>query len=407
MRGRAVGGSPSVSRRRRVAARVLVDLHAHYPMHLIPPEQADTHAAVTARRPGVARWKAILVDLLSRFLNYQGPGGAPSVTVELMRAGDVGAVLSVLYSPLDEMDLELPYGAPPRPGYIDPVYQQIKVVEDHVKSEPMGATVAHDPAALDAAIADGRTAIVHCIEGGFALGSTPGEIDANVTELARRGVAYVTLAHLFWRGVATNAPALPFMPDWLYRRVFGEPDVGLTALGTAAARALAREGVLVDITHMSERAIADTFATLGPDAAVLASHTACRFGSLAYNLSDDTIREVGRRGGVMGVIACEHYASSGLRRKVRTFDESMELVFAHVDRIAQVTGSHDHAAIGTDLDGWIKPALPGLEHLGHMRHVQEALATRYGAEVAEKIASGNALELLRRAWRGASGVYPQ
>jgi microsomal dipeptidase-like Zn-dependent dipeptidase len=378
---------------------VLVDLHAHYPMHLIPPDQADTQAAVTAQRPG-ARWKAIIIDLLSRRLNYQGPKGAPSVTVELMRTGDVGAVLSVLYSPLDEMDLRLSYGAPPRPGYINSVYAQIDLVEDHVSSEPLGATVAHDPAALDAAIAAGQTAIVHCIEGGFALGATPAEIDTNVAELARRGVAYVTLAHLFWRGVATNAPALPFMPDWLYKLVFTQPRVGLTELGTAAARALVRERMLVDITHMTARSIADTFAAVGPDTPVIASHMACRFGKLDYNLTDDVIREVGRRGGVMGVIACKHYTESGLRadRKVKSFEDSMELVYAHIDRIAQVTGSHDHAAIGSDLDGWIKPALPGLEHLGRMRHVQDALAARYGAAVAERIASGNLLALLRRAW---------
>ena len=92
---------------------------------------------------------------------------------------------------------------------------------------------------------------------------------------------------------------------------------------------------------------------------------------------------------------------SGLRResKVKSFEDSMELVFTHIDRIAQVTGSHDHAAIGSDLDGWIKPALPGLEHLGRMRYVQDALAAKYGAEVAEKIASANVLALLRRAWR--------
>ena len=54
----------------------------------------------------------------------------------------------------------------------------------------------------------------------------------------------------------------------------------------------------------------------------------------------------------------------------------MELVYAHIDRIAQVTGSHDHAAIGSDLDGWIKPALPGLEHLGRMRYVQDALVVQ-------------------------------
>jgi hypothetical protein len=34
-----------------------------------------------------------------------------------------------------------------------------------------------------------------------------------------------------------------------------------------------------------------------------------------------------------------------------------------------------------------------------MRHVQDALAAKYGGEVAEKIASGNVLALLRRAWR--------
>src|SRR6476619_4926329 len=228
-------------------------------MHLVPPEQADTKSAILAQRPD-ARWKAIIVDLLSRRLNYQGPKGAPSVTVELARAGNVGAILSVLYSPLDEMDLSLPYGSPPKPGYIKSVLDQIQLVEDHVATEPLGATVAHDAAALDAAIAAGRTAIVHAIEGGFALGATPAEIDANVADLARRGVAYVTLAHLFWRGVATNAPALPFMPDWLYKLVFTQPKVGLTDLGTAAARALVRERMLVDITHMTARSIADTFA---------------------------------------------------------------------------------------------------------------------------------------------------
>ena len=96
---------------------------------------------------------------------------------------------------------------------------------------------------------------------------------------------------------------------------------------------------------------------------------AFRFGKLDYNLTDDVIREVGRRGGVIGVIACKHYTESGLRARpqVKTFEDSMELVYAHIDRIAQVTGSHDHAAIGSDPDGLIKPALPGLEHLGRMR----------------------------------------
>ena len=51
------------------------------------------------------------------------------------------------------------------------------------------------------------TALVHAVEGGFSLGGTAEEIAENVHELAEWGVAYVTLAHLFYRQVAANTPA--------------------------------------------------------------------------------------------------------------------------------------------------------------------------------------------------------
>ena len=94
---------------------MLVDLHAHFPMHLLTPRQADTHAAVLEPWPGSA-WRGVVLELLSRLFNYQGPGGAPGVTVELLRQGEVGAVFSVLFEPFDEMDLSVPYGAPPQLG---------------------------------------------------------------------------------------------------------------------------------------------------------------------------------------------------------------------------------------------------------------------------------------------------
>ncbi len=76
----------------------------------------------------------------------------------------------------------------------------------------------------------------------------------------------------------------------------------------------------------------------------------------------------------------------------------MDALFAHIDRIAEVSGSFDHVAVGSDLDGYIKPALTGLEHMGRMGAVQQALADRYGAVDAEKITSANALRVLRGAW---------
>jgi membrane dipeptidase len=382
---------------------MLVDLHAHFPMHLLTPRQANTHAAVLD--PGSA-WRRVVLEVLSRLFNYQGPGGAPGVTVELARQGEVGAVLSVLFEPFDEMDLSVPYGAPPRSEYVESMRNQMKRVEEELEREhTLGrAVLARNPTAMDEAMAAGEVAFIHCIEGGHALGATEAEITQTVAEFARRGVAYIGLAHLFWRGVAMNTPAIPFVPDPLYKLLFPmKGKVGLTKLGEAAVRAMVEHHVLVDITHMNQKAIDHTMRLmdgLAEPTPLIASHIACRFGSAEYNLPDPVIREIGKRGGVMGVIDCEHWSCDGPIPTPKTFAESVDVMCKHIDRICDVTGSDDHVAIGSDLDGFIKPALVGLEHEGQMKPLQEALVARYGAARAEKFCSTNVLELLRRYWRG-------
>jgi microsomal dipeptidase-like Zn-dependent dipeptidase len=384
---------------------VLIDLHAHFPMHLLPDARERTHERVRAWSR--QRWHASIVNLISRFANYQGPGDTPSVTEALMHDGDVGVALSVLYAPFDEMDLSQPYGAPPRGAYFADILAQLQMVEDHVAGSGGEIAIAHAPAELDSLVEEGRLALVHCVEGGFHLGQDEQAVREHVRTLAGHGVAYVTVAHLFWRGVATNTPALPFLPDWLYNLVFPQPKQGLSPLGLAAVGAMIDEGVLIDITHMSPLAIEDTFTLLerrDPErrVPVIATHMACRFGRLAYCLSDETIRRVGERGGVLGCILCEHYVTSGLRRRVRSYEDSVEALCRHIDRIREVTGSFENVAIGSDLDGYIKPALPGLEHMGRMRALQVSLRERYGPEHAQKICSANALRVLRSSWRTAS-----
>jgi membrane dipeptidase len=131
---------------------------------------------------------------------------------------------------------------------------------------------------------------------------------------------------------------------------------------------------------------------------VIGSHIACRLGKLEYCFTDTTIRRVAERGGVLGCIVSRHYVAAGLPEDPKSFDDSFAALVRHIDRIRAVTGSHEHAALGSDLDGYIKPALPGLEHMGRMRALQDALAERYGAEDAERICSGNALRVLRAGW---------
>lgn len=396
---------------------MIVDLHAHYPMHLLPEAPGDPFKLLSEGHEG-DRWRdranQALVRLASRFANYESFSSGPGVTVQRMLEGGVGVCCSVLYSFWDEFDLTLwRYGRPPEPTYFPTLERQIDTVEARIAGHHLGeAVVARTPAELDAAVAAGTLAIVHTVEGGFHVGHDPAAIDRNTTVLARRGVASIAPAHLIHRGVATNAPALPFLPDWLYHVVFRQPHEGLSPLGDALVRAMVREGMLVDITHMSARSMDDTFAILdeldpGRTVPVIASHIACRFGGLEYSETDETIARVAERGGVLGVLFCDHYVRDGLRRRpVRDLAGSVDLLCRHVDRIARVTGGHDTAAIGSDLDGYIKPMLPGLEHMGRLRDLVAALRARYGDDVADRIAGANALRVLRGGWRGAPGTAP-
>ena len=159
--------------------------------------------------------------------------------------------------------------------------------------------------------------------------------------------------------------------------------------------------MLVDITHMSERAIADTFARSGPTRRSSPRTWPAASASSAYNLTDDVIREVGRRGGVMGVIACTHYTHDGLRaaRKVKTFEDSMGCS-------TRTSTASRRSPARTTTRRSARTSTAGSSRRCRASSTsaacatsQDALATKYGDEVAEKISSGNVLALLRRAWR--------
>jgi microsomal dipeptidase-like Zn-dependent dipeptidase len=377
---------------------MIVDLHAHYPMHLI--EQSTLERMQRFRRSPSYDWfRVLLLRVANLIANYEH--GKPSVTVENLRTGNVGVALSVLYSPFSEIDLDKPYGAPPSPAYLTEVIEQITRVEQDIATGfPAMAAVARNQNELQIALAQGKTVLVHCVEGGFHVGDTPAAVRENVHLLARRGVAYITIAHLFYRGVAANAPALPFMADSLYRLLFPQPKEPLSELGREMIAAMVDEHVLIDVTHMSDRATDAALALLddldpGRQVPILASHAACEFGNMEYNLSDKQVEAIARRRGVIGLIACTHYMAHGtVKPKPKTFDDSMDVIYAHIDRIRQVTGSHDYAAFGSDLDGFIKPTLPGLGSPAGFAEVEQRLTRKYGAAAAQQICSGNAMRVL-------------
>jgi microsomal dipeptidase-like Zn-dependent dipeptidase len=389
---------------------VLADAHVHYPMRVVndlTPATAVEQMRTARRRPRVRdKLRALIVRVLSRFMSDRDWWSGYRVTVRSLRDGDVGLAFSALYRPFEEMDLSRPYASPPASGYFAQLVQDLEAVEAEVDGHDDAVIrMAHDRAELDAAVDAGATAVVHCVEGAFHLGDREDEIAANVAELARRGVAYITLAHLFYRQVATNAPALPFMPDAVYRRVFPQPrGEGLTGRGIAAVRAMVEHRVLIDLSHMDEDAFDETIRLLDEEldrdaqVPVVNSHAGYRFGDQHYMMSERQVREIARRDGVIGLIMAQHQLCDGLRDHTSTFEESVDVIRRHVDRIREITGSHRHVALGTDFDGFIKPTMAGLESAADLRRLEERLRELYGDDDAEAICCGNALRVLRKVW---------
>ena len=396
---------------------MLADLHVHYPMRVVdgvePHTALDRMRAVGGRRGHKERLQAAVVALLSRFFSDRTPTSGYRVTVEGLRAGGVGIALSVLYRPFEEIDLDKRYEAPPDASYFAKLLADLEAVEAEVAGhDPATIRVAHDLAELERCVADGATAVVHCVEGGFHLGDTPEQIAADVAELARRGVAYITLAHLFFRQIATNAPALPFLrTDKAYNTIFPQPDgVGLTERGRAAVRAMVADGVLVDLSHMSTEAITETLDLLDGDldperqVPVIASHSGFRFGAQEYLLAEGDLMRIADRGGVVGLIMAQYQLNDGLRDdETRTFEDALEVICRHVDCIAQLTGGYEHLAIGTDFDGFVKPTMSGLERSADLARLEEALRARYPAAAVDAMASGNVLRVLRAGWGRGRG----
>jgi microsomal dipeptidase-like Zn-dependent dipeptidase len=392
---------------------MLADLHAHYPMRVV--SEVSPRTALDQMRRGGGRprlrdrARALILRVASTLFSHGDWWAGYRVTVEHLRAGNVGLAMSVLYGPFEEMDLGRPYGTPPASGYFQRVIADLELVEEEVgRHDPAAIRLVHDRVELERCIDDRATALVHCVEGGFHLGDGADEIERNVAELARRGVVYVTLAHLFFRQVATNTPALPFLPDGVYRLLFPQREgEGLTDRGIAAVRAMVRNRVLIDISHMRQDAIEETFRLLDDkldperQIPVIASHAGYRFGEQQYMLDEPTVLQIKRRDGVIGLILAQHQLNDGIRRRrTKHLKESLEVIWLHIDRIAEITGSHHHVALGTDFDGFIKPTMGGLENMSHLRELEHRLRERYGDD-AQLISSGNALRVLRKVWPAA------
>ena len=178
-------------------------------------------------------------------------------------------------------------------------------------------------------------------------------------------------------------------------------ELGLTPEGLQLLRTMEELGILLDLTHLSDKAFwqaLDCFS--GP---VLASHNNCRVLVPHQRQFDDKqIRPIISRKGVIGVALDNWMVRPGWVRGARD-NPSVTLthVVDHIDHICQLAGNGQHAAIGSDLDGGFgrEQSPSDLDSIEDLQRLPEILSKRgYSDYDIAAIMHGNWLKLLRRAW---------
>ena len=254
------------------------------------------------------------------------------------------------------------------------------------------------------------------MENGYPVGKTL----SNLEEYHKLGVRYVTLCHSGDNDICDSSTDEQ-----------DPEDRGLSEFGREVVAACNRLGVMVDVSHASDRSFADILKV--SKAPVIASHSSCRaICASPRNLSDEMIRALAAREGVIQVCFLSDYvrtpkpnperekafselrAKYGARRDIKDeavlkkareeyealnekYPEEEATVSELVDHIEHVIGlvGIDYVGIGTDFDGG--GGLDDCPDVSQMFRVTEELVRRGRTEQEiAQIWGGNIMRVFRR-----------
>lgn len=198
------------------------------------------------------------------------------------------------------------------------------------------------------------------------------------------------------RGLRVIGPA---WDDTRYAYGAWKEGQGFTADGRRLMEVMADLGFTMDVTHLSERATFEAFDRYeGP---LVATH--CNTRALVpgqRQLSDEQIRRLAERDGVMGVVMFNGFLKADYRQNDPPEAVTLNHVVAHIDHVCQLLGDADHVGIGSDLDGGFgaEDTPAEIDTVADLQKIGPALAKRgYSDEHVAKIMGQNWIDRLRRA----------
>jgi len=291
---------------------------------------------------------------------------------------------------------------------------QIDAVRELVRKNPNDLLLATSAADIREAKKQHKIAVLMGVEGGHMMGN-----DLSVLRtFAALGVRYMTLTHMDnneWADSSTDKPA----------------HSGLTDFGKDVIREMNRLGIIVDISHVSDKTFYDAIAV--SKAPVFASHSSCRALCVApRNMTDDMIRDLVKNGGVIQINYHVGFLSQEFRdfekahpeaekeiteevkkrcgdneacrlttgdQVVRDFMQAGKLpkvdwtvIVEHIDHAVKIAGA-DHVGLGSDFDGAVMPL--GMQDVTHIPQITDALLKKgYSESDIRKILGENTLRVL-------------
>jgi membrane dipeptidase len=240
----------------------------------------------------------------------------------------------------------------------------LKTVEDG------DAVLALGPDVVSEARAQGRLTVLAALEGADGL---EGQID-HLYELHRRGLRLLQLVH-FRANELGHIQTYPYSPG------------GLTEFGREVVHQANRLGIILDLAHANTETIMDTVKL--SRAPVLFSHTGAKaLHDLDRALSDDEIKVIAARGGVIGIWP-----------NGESLKEMADMV-RHIDYVRRLVGIN-HVGIGSDLRG-MSAYTNGFGEEANFRAIAEALfAAGYTDDEAGKVMGGNFMRVWEQALKEA------
>ena len=297
----------------------------------------------------------------------------PKILVDLhkMTEGRQDATIMVAYLPQPKDGKTfgecVPFPVAGPKAYADLIFDKIQAI---VAENASYIALAATPDDLWRHKHQGMKSIMLGIENGLAL---EGDL-ANIAHFAQRGVVYITLCHNGDNDLCDSARG-------------SSTHGGVSPFGADAIREMNRLGILVDLSHASEKSFYDALDIRRVP--IVCSHSSARaLCDHPRNLTDDQMRALAAKGGVAQITIYNGFLRTDGAATIHD-------VLAHLDHAIQVMGI-DHVGLGTDFDG--DGGVPGLADSSELiNFTRQLLARRYSAADIQKIWGGNFLRVMKLA----------